>query len=445
MKTKLKNLFSNKLFSKGLSDSKYYLIANLGNKLFAFLIIPIIAKSVGVEEFATYDLFLVMSTFLNILIILGIDSGIAILLAESKEDSEALSFLYVSSLLISSSALLVMFLVVNTLFLFTNELFLLPKEIWNFIFAYVFFTMITYHTFNFLRWREMAKRASFITLFSYIAGMLLGVLFLYLYGGVNSYLKGLIIGVAFGAGVALYNSKEYIKSFKIIKDANSLLKELFILSLPFVPNYLGNSLMQMADRFVILMLFGKYELGIYALIVKLAMIPQILIGTLSGGFLPVMYSNYKTKKGAKLIRDFFHSYLIFIPLAFIVAYFLKDFAIKIFGGEEYLEYSYLLPIALVAILFLKSSQTNGFGYSIGRKTHYIIYITFLTVIINYVFSYVLGYVVGLEGVLLGTLIAGVVRTYLYSFYSEKLYSFNYNLKLILFSTLAVFLLIFFFR
>ena len=46
------------LIKKGLSDSRYYLIANIGNKLLAFLIIPILAKSVSVEEFATYDLFL---------------------------------------------------------------------------------------------------------------------------------------------------------------------------------------------------------------------------------------------------------------------------------------------------------------------------------------------------------------------------------------------------
>jgi len=423
-------LFSNKLFSKGLSDSKYYLIATIGNKLLAFLIIPIIAKSVGVEEFATYDLFLVMSTFLNIIIILGMDSGIAILLAESKQDKKRLSFLYGSSLFISASVLILLAIAFNAILYFTKELFLLSKELWNYIFIYLFFMMINYHTFNFLRWQELAKRASFINLFAYILGMLLGVLFLSFQSTITAYFQGLILGVALGALFALYSARAYLFSFEVIANAKALLKELFILSLPFIPNYLGNSLMQMADRFVILLLFSKYELGIYALIIKLAMIPQILIGTMSAGFLPVLYNNYKTTKGAKLIRDFFHSYLLFIPIAFLIAYLIKDFAIELFGGKEYLAYSYLFPLALVSILFLKSSQTNGFGYSIKRKTHHIIYITFFTVALNYLISLTLGSFIGLAGVVLGTCLAGVVRTYLYSFYSEKLYSFGYSMKLL---------------
>jgi len=431
------------LLKKGLSDSKYYLIANLGNKALAFLIIPILARSVGVKEFANYDLFLVISTFLNILIVLGTDSGIVILLAESREDNNKLSFLYVMTLIISLSILLFISLIGSIIFLYKDELFLLKKEIWVYIALYVGFNVINYHTFNFLRWREKAKEASFITLFAYVCGMLIGVLFLYFNNRVEAYLNGLVIGVGIGATLALLIAREYIANFKIIKESKATLKELFILSIPFIPNYLGNSLMQMADRFVILALFTKYELGIYAVITKLAMIPQIIIGTLIGGFLPVMYNNYKNRDGQKLIKRFFHTYIIFIPLAFVIAYLLKDFAVDIFAGSKYINYSYLLPIALISILFVRSSQANGFGYSIKRKTHYIMYITFFTVLINYILSYIFGYYIGLEGVLLGTLFAGIVKTYLYTFYSEKLYSFNYSFKLIAISSFVTFILVVF--
>ncbi len=418
------------LVKKGLSDSKYYLIANLGNKALAFLIIPILARSVGVEEFANYDLFLVISTFLNIFIVMGVDSGIAILLAESQDDDTKLSFLYASTLLISMTILVLLFIVGLVLFSYRDELFMLERKFWLYITFYLLFSVITYHTFNFLRWRQKAKEAAFITLFSYICGMLLGVLFLYFNPTIESYLQGLIIGVALGALLALYIAREYLFKFKIISDARVLLKELFILSIPFVPNYLGNSLMQMADRVVILLLFSKYELGIYALIMKLAMIPQIIIGTLTGGFLPVMYNNYKNQKGKRLIKNFFHSYLLAIPFIFIIAYYVKDFAVELFGGAQYLNYSYLLPIALVAILFVRSSQANGFGYSIARKTHFIIYITFFTVAINYIASYLLGSFIGLEGVIVGTLFAGILRTFLHTYYSEKLYRFEYSFFLI---------------
>ena len=418
------------LVTKGLSDSKYYLIANLGNKALAFLIIPILAKTVGVEAFATYDLFLVMSSFLNIMVILGIDSGIAILLVESKEDTHKLSFFYVSTLLISISIMLFLTLMLLFIFRYTDELFLLNSEIWTYIGLYVFFNMINYHTFNFLRWRERAKEASFVTLFSYISGMLMGLYFLYLSNSIESYLQGLVLGLFFGTLVSLYISREFILEFKIIDNAKESLIELFKLSLPFVPNYLGDNLMQMADRIVILMLFGKYELGLYALIMKLAMIPQIIMGTVTGGFLPVMFQNYKTEEGKKLIKNFFHLYLILIPIAFLITYPLAEWAVGLFGGVDYVTVAYLFPLALVSILFVQSGQANGFGYAIQRKTHYIMYITFFAVVLNYIFSWLFGYWLGLEGVILGTLVAGIFKTYIYTLFSEKFYCFDYSFKLI---------------
>ncbi len=419
------------LIKKGLSDSKYYLIANIGNKILAFFIIPILAKSVGVEAFATYDLFLVISGFLNILVILGIDSGIAILLVESKDDNNKLSFFYVSTLLISITIMLFLTLILSLIFTYTNELLLLNREIWIYIGLYVFFSMINYHTFNFLRWRERAKEASFVTLFSYISGMLIGLSFLYLFNGIESYLQGLVVGLFLGSLVSLYISREFIFEFKIIDNAKESLIELFKLSLPFVPNYLGDNLMQMADRIVILMLFGKYELGLYALIIKLAMIPQIIMGTVTGGFLPVMFQNYKTKEGKKLIKNFFHLYLILIPISFLITYPLAEWAVELFGGIDYLKVAYLFPLALVSILFVQSGQANGFGYTIKRKTHYIMYITFFAVVLNYIFSLLFGYWLGLEGVILGTLFAGIFKTYIYTLFSEKFYCFNYSFKLII--------------
>ncbi len=429
------------LVKKGLSDSRYYLIANLGNKLLAFLIIPILAKSISVKEFATYDLFLIITSFLNIFVILGIDSGIGILLSESKNSNQQISFLYLSSLIISFTVISIINIILTLIFSYRSELFLLNREIWLYISFYVLFYMISYHTFSFLRWIEKAKEASFITLFSYILGMVLGVSFLYFRGGIESYIQGLVMGVFLGSMVSLFVAREYILNFKIVDNAKELLKELFILSLPYIPNSLGNSLMQFIDRFVILMLFGKYELGLYAVIMKLAKIPKIVIDTLSGGFFPIMFKNYKSKKGKKLIRDFFHIYLISIPIFFFIVYFIDDSIVELFAGSKYRDVAYMLPMALVSILFMGGTKLNGLGYSIKRKTHHILYITFLSIVLNYLFSLLFGYLIGLEGIIIGTLTAGIVKIYLYTLYSEKLYSFGYSFRLIVSISILSFILV----
>jgi len=429
------------LVKKGLSDSKYYLIANLGNKALAFLVIPILAKTVGIEEFATYDLFLIISNILLIFVMLGMDSGVIILLTESKDDDKKLSFYYVSTLIISFLILIILTSILSFIFLYIDELFLLSKQIWLYICFHIFFHMINYHTYNFLRWREKAKQASFITLFSYLAGMIIGLVFLYLENSVEAYLRGLVIGLSFGAMASLYISKEYIFKFSIVHNYKERLRELIKLSLPFMPNYLGNNLMEIADRVIILLLFDKYELGLYALISKLAMIPQIIMGTVTGGFLPVMFRNYETEKGRQLIRNFFHLYLILIPVAFIIAYPLADWAITLFAGSNYVEASYLLPMMLVSILFVQSGQANGFGYLIKRKTHYVMYITFVALVLNYMLSLLFGYWIGLAGVILGTLIVGIIKTYFLTYFSERLHSFGYSFKLIITVSMVSFILV----
>jgi len=440
LKTKIRQFFSNDLLKKGASDSSYYLMANIGSKLLGLLVIPVLAKTISVEEFASYDLFLVVGNFLQIFVTLGIDSGIAVLLAQSQVDRQKLSFYYVSTLFISFVSLLLITVLVNSIFVFVDQFFLLDQTFWFLIIGFAALTIIKSHTFNFLKWKGDAKKAAFINLFSYIFGVVLGLLFLYLKPQIESYIEGLMIGALLGSLMSLYIAREYIFNFKILENYKELLIELFKLSLPFVPNYLGANLMRMADRIVILMLFGKYELGLYAVIMRLAMIPQFLSSTITGGFLPVMYHNYKTEKGAKLIKGFFHAYIVLIPVLFMVAYLLSDWAVGLFAGEEYMKIAYLFPMALVSILFVNSSQVNGLGYTIARKTHYIMYITFLSIVLSFVFSLVFGYGFGIAGVIFGTLLAGIVRTYMHTKYSEKLYCFHYSFLLITVCSLITLLL-----
>lgn len=438
MKNKFKKfLLENELIKKGFSSSKYYLIANIGTKFLGFLVIPIIAHKVSVEQFAEYDLFLIVSLFIQVLVTLGIDSGLGIFISEKKDDKDMLSFFYVITQLISILCLLFIMFCVITFFKLTSadKLFLLDLNFWYLIGLYTLLLVINYHTFNFFRWIEKAKEAAFINLLSYVFGIVIGLIFLLYYKQIIYYLIGLTIGTFFGALFSLYISRSYIISFRIIPNAKNIVKELLFVSLPFLPNYIANKLMQMADRMIIILLFGKYELGIYAIFMRLAMIPQFLAGTITGGFLPVMYNNFKTNFGEKLIRLFFNTYIIAIPIIFIITSLISENLILLFAGDKYLDLSYLLPISITAILFINGTQGIGFGFMIKKKTKLIVYITLLGLVFNFLFSFVFGFIYGLPGIIIGTLLAGVLRTFVHIYYSEKLYSFNYNIKLFFFISL----------
>ena len=192
MKTKLKNIFQNGLVKKGLGDSGYYMLANVGSRALGFLVIPVLARSVSVESFANYDLFLLISALLQIFVVLGIDSGIVILLTEAKNDDLKLSFYYGISLMISLGLLILMTVCFGIVFVFIDTLFSLPEHLWYLIAIYLLFSVVNYHTFNFLRWRSEAKKAAFINFFAYVSGILTGLVFLYLDTHIESFLYGLV-------------------------------------------------------------------------------------------------------------------------------------------------------------------------------------------------------------------------------------------------------------
>ncbi|MEN8221317.1 MAG: oligosaccharide flippase family protein, partial [Pseudomonadota bacterium] len=81
-----------------MKDSSFYLIANIAVKLMSILVIPVLTRSFSIEDFAIFDLFLVLNNFLVTMMTLGMESGIALLLAESQDDKTPLSFLFVFSL-----------------------------------------------------------------------------------------------------------------------------------------------------------------------------------------------------------------------------------------------------------------------------------------------------------------------------------------------------------
>jgi O-antigen/teichoic acid export membrane protein len=428
---KIRKKFKNKFLRQGLSDSKYYALANIGTKFITLFITPFIARIFSVEEFAVFDIFFMVNNFLILFLILGIDSGIAILISESKSDGDKLSFLYIISLISSFTLLLFIGIIFYFLFYFYDNIFLLNYNIWIMVFSYAGFKIINATTFNILRWMNRAKIAALINFVSASVGTILGFIFVY-FGSttVETYLLGVVMGVGIGSLFSLYISKELIFNFKIIDNSKAIIIDLFRLSLPFVPNSLGNVLMQMADRLVIVTFLGVTELGYYAILLRVVNIPVMIVRMITSGFLPVMFKNYSTQDGAAFIKKVFHIYFWGILFAIILIFLVKEEIIWLIAGDKYLNAAYLLPLSMASALIISSTGISGFGYSIKRKTEQIMYITFFTLFINFIISILFGLIFGLVGVIIGTLIAGVVRVLLYVYYSEKLYSFDYNYRFI---------------
>ncbi len=433
----LQKLKNNSLLKKALLDTNYYFLAQVGSKLLGLLVIPFLVRILSIEDFAKYDVFLMLAGLITTIVVLGIDSGIAIMIADHKENTKLINYLFSFSIFVSSLCVVFAWAICYYVFHFIES----AKPIlpyYHLLFLYILFNLFSYQVFNFIRWLGKAKVASIIGLLSYAFGVLLGFVGIYFFENPSlaNYIVGMVIGNALGALASLLISVKHF-TLKYNSNYNGFINELMKLSLPFVPNYLANNVMMMTDRLVVVSTLGEQSLGIYALANRFAQIPNFGLNIITRGFQPVMYLNYKEQSGKSLIKKVYDYSNLSLILGLILMYFLAIPIVNIFGGVKYAEAIPIIPMITISALIYGIMGLNGMGYTIQRKTYYITIISILSIGLNVVINYYLGKQWGIKGIAIGTLIVSSIISLLYTTISEKLHSFHLNKKIAFFSYLLI--------
>jgi O-antigen/teichoic acid export membrane protein len=359
---------------------------------------------------------------------LGIDSGIGILISENKSDKKLLSALLSFSLFVPLLLLGVIWLGIIPFTGFINPEYF-PVKVLNLAFLYNIFYYINYIFFNFIRWNGNAKKGALVNFISSTFGNILGVGILYFFdNGIEGFFTGLILGSLLGLVLNTFFVYSYLTLR--IKEYKKEIIELLKLSIPFVPNYLANTTLNLSDRIVILSFLPPRELALYALTLKFAQIPNFFVSIIAKGLVPIIFQNHSNEKGKDLARKVYHYSHFSIIFIFLISWPLAEPFLNIFGGPEYVEAAYILPMVIVFSVINSAKLLNGFAYNIKRKTIQIFYNNLGLIVLNFTLSYGLGMLYGLNGIVFASLVSAIIGSITYTYFSEKIYSFNYNLKFV---------------
>lgn len=418
---------NNQLLVKGIIDTNYYLLAQLSSKVISILVIPIVARLLTVEDFAFYDLFILVTSFISLVATLGIDSGMAIKIVESKANKALQASLLVTTIRINTGTLLLLWLAGIIVYYLK---WISPEYSFMFINGLFIYTVVyqyNYNIFSFVRWVGKAKEAAWVNFITYFLGIIFGFILLLIKKKVEFYIIGIIAGNFIGTLLSTWIVREYLFAKKVAIKTSEL-TDLMKLSIPYLPTYLSNYAMQFVDRLLITNAFGMEGLGLYAIVNRIAQIPVFGIQLIANGFQPVIFSNYENEKGKRLSQLIFNLFwLAIIPITALTLLF-GDYLLLLFGGEKYKAATEILPLIIVSTLMLGCFYLFGFGYSIKRKTLYVTVITLGVVGLIYLFSLYLIQAHGISGVAEATFLATTFGAMLYVLISEKLYSFGYQLK-----------------
>lgn len=187
-----------------------------------------------------------------------------------------------------------------------------------------------------------------------------------------------------------------------------LLKEMLLIAVPLVPNFLVYWVFNSSDRLMISKLIGTDWNGIYAVGAKIGQASQLIYTAFAGGWQFFAFSTMKDKDQVQLTSNIFE-YLGLITFAagMVMAAISKPLFTILFS-EEYLEGFIVMPYLFVAPLLLMLYQVVVNQFLVIKKTWPSVIILSVGAISNVVINAFLIPLIGIEGAAIGTFMGYVV-------------------------------------
>lgn len=231
----------------------------------------------------------------------------------------------------------------------------------------------------------------------------------------------------FGSAISFLLLLPYLLRFKIQFDVD-LLKKMLAYSWPIVVAGIAYIINENLDKFLIKRMIGDTEMGIYAACYKLAIFMNLYIMAFRLGAEPFFF-NHADKKDAKETYAKIMNYFVIIgALVFVGIVVYIDFLKELFINKEYWLAIQIVPVVLLAYLFLGIYHNLSIWYKLTDKTIFGMYLSIIGAIVTIVLNLWLIPEIGIMAAAWATLIAYATMTIISYFIGKKHYPIKYPLK-----------------
>ncbi|CAA0168247.1 conserved membrane hypothetical protein [Tenacibaculum maritimum] len=237
--------------------------------------------------------------------------------------------------------------------------------------------------------------------------------------------------------------------FKITFDFK-LLRKMLAYSLPIMVGSLAFVTNENLDKLILKDIVGEKQMGVYAACYKLGVFMSLYIMAFKLGAEPFFF-NQADKKNAKENYSTILSWFTFFGALFmlVIVSFIDIFAKILLQSDEYFEALQIVPIILLANLFLGIYNNLSVWYKLTDKTKYGMYFSIIGAAITISFNLIMIPKIGYIAAAWATLMAYGSMMLISYFIGKKYYPVPYNLKKItsylLISTLLSYLSFSYFR
>jgi O-antigen/teichoic acid export membrane protein len=426
------------MLNKFFKDSSIYTLPKLISIGINFIVLPIYTRILTPYEYGIVEMITITYSLLNFLLTLEIHQGMARHLPDAKSDTEKTG--YVSTGFWFSISVYLVFIILCFLFPHPLAHFLLGGQTDNTIFYFAIFIICSsafvYQLKNILRWNLKAKAWAVTTIVGAIVSHSFSVLLITFFKlGLAGYLLGSAIGLSAAFLSGLYSTQKSSSPIRLVFE-NKKLRNMLSFSLPLVFSSAASYITLYTDRWMLNMMLGIEDVGIYSVAFRIATAITILIVGFQQALSPLVFHHYQNDETPKHIADIFRFFLLltFPAVAFLSAFSKEILAILV--GVNFFEAHLLLPWLAFALVIL-NVYIFAPGMGLTKKTKKIAVANICAATVNILLNLVLIRLYGRIGAVFATLGGGITMASMYFVWSSMEYQIPYTWKRFLVATLLL--------
>lgn len=361
------------------SQTAIYGLSSIVGRFLNYLLVPIYTRYFLPEEYGVVSEFYAYSGFLSVLLTFGMETGFFRFAKDerfTKVYSTILQFLIASSLFF-----------VALIWLFSTPL-ANVLEYKGFEYYFIWFALIiAFDTigalpFAKLRQEENAIRFTIVKLLEIGVNVGLNFAFIFLLQkskteNISWFNAGVGVGYIFIANLVASGVKLLLLSDKLIDVKKgfdiAFIKTALHYSLPMVIIGFAGIINEMLDRMLLKFLLpgttqeNLHQLGIYAACYKVSIVMSLFIQAFRFAAEPFFFSHAKEKDSRQLYADVMNWFMLFCSCIFVFVTIYLDW-FGLFVGASYRDGLFIVPILLLANMFLGAYVNLSIWYKLSDKT-----------------------------------------------------------------------------
>jgi O-antigen/teichoic acid export membrane protein len=211
---------------------------------------------------------------------------------------------------------------------------------------------------------------------------------------------GILYGDLIGSLAVLLCSVFFVRKYLVQRFSLETLKQMLHFGLPLVPAMLAFWILRVSDRYFLQHYCSTHEVGLYAMGVRFALILELLCYAPFNNNWPAIYFRVIKQENAKEEFSSIFTYFLLAMLFALAISALSRPAIQLMTTAAFYDAHQVVPLLILATLFLGIYTNVTIGVGITGKTEYHAVIVVMAALVNIALNFLLIPAHGMLGALL---------------------------------------------